>query len=484
MSININTLTKDTSFKDDDYLLKDGNTNRTRIISVQDAADDLARRSTTVLKRASNYDEALAITETDYIIKDNTTAPARVLASNAATSLAQMATYPDGSNVSDTDYILKINANGKPQKVEASQAAADLAELAGQIAGAEMLEEAIAKGIVDQAMTNAIETTVPQAVQTLRSELSEGEVASQIVDGALTSYAADTLIANTDKFYKRDTDDTATTYVTAKQIVDAGLAAGSSRSRNTLTTTDSETGYVLDARQGRVLNENKIDKTSIADNLTTNDATKVLSAKQGKALQDNKVDRTTPQLYINTAAAASSVDGKLTNILKTGATNKTITVKDGTKSVSCSLGEYGLEWLNDLVTDNVLSLKKTITKLAYMMMVHQIILNGDDFTHLNSATVVRRCGSIVHLFIGSLTGLTAQGETTIFTLPAGFRPTNTIGVNTIVLATVQTDTRRFRINVRPTGDVDVYNYSDSTGVVNIQADITYILAPPQANVEV
>ena len=30
----------------------------------------------------------------------------------------------------------------------------------------------------------------------------------------------------------------------------------------------------------------KVDKTSIVDNLTTNDAKKVLSAKQGKALKD------------------------------------------------------------------------------------------------------------------------------------------------------------------------------------------------------
>lgn len=36
----------------------------------------------------------------------------------------------------------------------------------------------------------------------------------------------------------------------------------------------------------------KIDYDSIVDNLTTNDATKPISAKQGKALQDNKLDKT------------------------------------------------------------------------------------------------------------------------------------------------------------------------------------------------
>ena len=39
--------------------------------------------------------------------------------------------------------------------------------------------------------------------------------------------------------------------------------------------------------------QGKVDKTSIVDNLTTDDATKVLSAKQGKVLNDTvalKVD--------------------------------------------------------------------------------------------------------------------------------------------------------------------------------------------------
>ena len=37
----------------------------------------------------------------------------------------------------------------------------------------------------------------------------------------------------------------------------------------------------------------KVDKADIVDNLTTNDATKVLSAKQGMVLQDNKVIKLT-----------------------------------------------------------------------------------------------------------------------------------------------------------------------------------------------
>ena len=54
---------------------------------------------------------------------------------------------------------------------------------------------------------------------------------------------------------------------------------------NNLTTTTE--GSVLDARQGKALNDNKIDKTSIANNLTTTTEGSVLDARQGKALNDN-----------------------------------------------------------------------------------------------------------------------------------------------------------------------------------------------------
>lgn len=49
--------------------------------------------------------------------------------------------------------------------------------------------------------------------------------------------------------------------------------------------------HVLSARQGNVLDEKKIDKISIVDDLTSDDSFKVLSAKQGKVLETNKIDK-------------------------------------------------------------------------------------------------------------------------------------------------------------------------------------------------
>ena len=55
---------------------------------------------------------------------------------------------------------------------------------------------------------------------------------------------------------------------------------------------NSTSGLVADKVQGAIdeLESKKVDKTSIVDNLTTDDTTKVLSAKQGKVLQDKLKD--------------------------------------------------------------------------------------------------------------------------------------------------------------------------------------------------
>ena len=53
-------------------------------------------------------------------------------------------------------------------------------------------------------------------------------------------------------------------------------------------TTEIE-GYALDARQGKVLNDTKLDKTSVLNNLITIAAGYALDARQGKWLYENKI---------------------------------------------------------------------------------------------------------------------------------------------------------------------------------------------------
>lgn len=205
--VNINELTKDTSFNNDDYIMKDGSTNGTRLISVQNAADDLARKSTVGLRRPTAYDEATDVAGTDYIVKDDASAPKRVTAQNAATSFAQLAQYDTAGNVSDQDYILKIGSTGTVTKVEAEQAAADFAQLAGQVVGSEMVESAIAKGLADKALDQAINTVMPNTVAQLRTELSEGTAATEIVDGAIKSADLTTWVDRKTQLMQWDPDD-------------------------------------------------------------------------------------------------------------------------------------------------------------------------------------------------------------------------------------------------------------------------------------
>ena len=50
--------------------------------------------------------------------------------------------------------------------------------------------------------------------------------------------------------------------------------------------TSTSTTHALSAAQGKVLNDSKLNKTDVVNNLTTSDASKALSAAQGKALSD------------------------------------------------------------------------------------------------------------------------------------------------------------------------------------------------------
>lgn len=56
---------------------------------------------------------------------------------------------------------------------------------------------------------------------------------------------------------------------------------------NNLTTTVE--GYALDARQGKALDDKKLDKSKVANNLTTIESGLALDARQGKWLDENKV---------------------------------------------------------------------------------------------------------------------------------------------------------------------------------------------------
>lgn len=89
---------------------------------------------------------------------------------------------------------------------------------------------------------------------------------------------------------------------------------------NNLTTTAE--GYTLDARQGKVLDDKKLNKTDVANNLTTIVEGKALDARQGKWLYENMVgfddianDLTTDDVNkVLSAAQAAGLNARIANI--------------------------------------------------------------------------------------------------------------------------------------------------------------------------
>lgn len=93
---------------------------------------------------------------------------------------------------------------------------------------------------------------------------------------------------------------------------------------NNLTTTAS--GYVLDARQGKTLNDNKLATTNVANNLTTTAAGYALDARQGKTLNDIVTPKTAASnwyiaghiLGVCTGTTSSTLGGSISIAYPTG----------------------------------------------------------------------------------------------------------------------------------------------------------------------
>ena len=89
-------------------------------------------------------------------------------------------------------------------------------------------------------------------------------------------------------------------------------------------TTDVE-GYALDARQGKVLNDKKLDKSKVANNLKTVEEGWALDARQGKYLAENKLgfsdvanDLVTKELNKVLSAYQGALLGERLSLLESG----------------------------------------------------------------------------------------------------------------------------------------------------------------------
>lgn len=151
------------------------------------------------------------------------------------------------------------------------------------------------------------------------------------------------------------------------------------------TSTNNNT-KVLSAKQGKLLNDTKLNKTDVIGNLTNTDDTKALAASQGKILNDKKIDKAAIENTVNSSDVnkiLSAAMGKFLNdnkVAKSEIVDDTIT-DDATKPLSARQGKS----LQDEITvleNNIQDLQTSIpTKTSQLT---------NDSNYLTSARVLTK----------------------------------------------------------------------------------------------
>lgn len=151
-------------------------------------------------------------------------------------------------------------------------------------------------------------------------------------------------------------------------------------------TSTNDNTKVLSAKQGKLLNDIKLNKTDVIGNLTNTDDTKALAASQGKILNDKKIDKTAIENTVNSSdvnKVLSAAMGKFLNdnkIAKSEIVDNTST-DDATKPLSARQGKS----LQDEITvleNNIQDLQTSIpTKVSQLT---------NDSNYLTSARVLTK----------------------------------------------------------------------------------------------
>jgi hypothetical protein len=110
-------------------------------------------------------------------------------------------------------------------------------------------------------------------------------------------------------------------------------------------TSTNDNTKVLSAKQGKLLNDTKLNKTDVIANLSSIDDSKPLAASQGKILNDNKIDKTAIENTVNNTdvdKVLSAAMGKYLNdnkVAKSEIVDNTST-DDATKPLSARQGKF------------------------------------------------------------------------------------------------------------------------------------------------
>lgn len=154
-------------------------------------------------------------------------------------------------------------------------------------------------------------------------------------------------------------------------------------------TSTNDNTKVLSAKQGKLLNDTKLNKTDVIGNLTNTDDTKALAASQGKILNDKKIDKTAIENTINSSDVnkiLSAAMGKFLNdnkVAKSEIVDNTST-DDATKPLSARQGKS----LQDEITvleNNIQDLQTSIpTKTSQLTNDSNYVTTNNVLTKTNT----------------------------------------------------------------------------------------------------
>lgn len=146
---------------------------------------------------------------------------------------------------------------------------------------------------------------------------------------------------------------------------------------------------VLSAKQGKLLNDTKLNKSDVIGNLTNTDNTKALAASQGKILNDKKIDNTAIENTVNSSnvnKVLSAAMGKFLNdnkVAKSEIVDNTNT-DDATKPLSARQGKS----LQDEITvleNNIQDLQTSIpTKTSQLTNDSNYVTTNNVLTKTNT----------------------------------------------------------------------------------------------------
>lgn len=155
-------------------------------------------------------------------------------------------------------------------------------------------------------------------------------------------------------------------------------------------TSTNDNTKVLSAKQGKLLNDTKLNKTDVIGNLTNTDDTKALAASQGKILNDKKIDKTAIENTVNSSdvnKVLSAAMGKFLNDNKVAKSEivDDISTDDATKPLSARQGKS----LQDEITvleNNIQDLQTSIpTKTSQLTNDSNYVTTNNVLTKTNTA---------------------------------------------------------------------------------------------------